>query len=200
MKNEKKMKKTSVFLCHAGTMALLLTSCTYQICEFDSDGTRAAEEAGHSLWAVARQDSTAFIQYKAEMPLFTLDDIKSFNTETGEIKFGNIAFDVHLFFDHGCEYRVYFYEGGDLLFDARAVSWISSTGYFHDLTFQTIAAGNDGMMDAAKSTFYLRYGYPGIIRGDTIVENLKQRNAPGMERFIRILRQAGKVTSEKPRD
>ena len=194
MKKEQKMKTTRDIICLAGILALLLTSCTNS--DLDSNGTRAAEETGHSLWAVARQDSSAIIQHKAEMSLFTLDDIRSFNTKTGEMKFNDITFDPHLFYDIACRYRVYFYDGEELLFDARAVSWASSAGYFHDLTFQTIVTGRDDTLQASESTFYLRYGYPGTIKGDTIVEELKQKNAPGMERFVRILRQAGKITSK----
>ena len=114
----------------------------------------------------------------------SLDNIKSFNTETGELKLENVVFDTHLFQDIACQYRVYFYDGDDLLFDARAVSWFSSAGYFSDLTFQTIGSG-----------IYIRYGYPGTIVGDEAVKELMKKNEAGMERFIEILRRAGKIVN-----
>ena len=153
-------------------------------------------EVSQSLYAVARQSADAFEQYEPEMWLFTINDIKSFCPETGEIVFNNLVFDAHLFHDFACKYRVYFYSGDDLLFDARAVSWLSSAGYFSDLTFQCDAYGPGNTLDCSKSHFYLRYGYPGTIVGDTTVEALKQKNAAGMERFVSILGKAGKIVSK----
>ena len=155
--------------------------------------TRADNTADKSLYAIARQDNGAFMQHKAEMPVFSLNDIKSFNTATGEMTFkDNVVFDKELFYDISCKYRVYFYAGDDLLFDARTVSWFSSAGYFDELTFQCDFYGpsDDGMKN---SHFYLLYGYPGTIDGDETVKELMKKNAAGMERFISILRKVGKI-------
>ena len=152
----------------------------------------------HSLYAVARQSVDAPIQYQAEMPLFSLDNIRSFNTETGELMLENVVFDSHLFSDIGCQYRVYFYDGDDLLFDARAVSYFSSAAYFSDLTFQCVAFGPGDTFDASETPFYIRYGYPGTLVGDEAVQELMLKNAAGMERFIEILRQTGKIMSDEP--
>ncbi|MBR4779484.1 MAG: hypothetical protein IK011_06320 [Bacteroidaceae bacterium] len=184
--------KIARLIALAGSL-MLLTACT----NYDADwgemwAAAKTKKASHPLRVVARQPADAFLQYKAEMPLFTLDDIRSFNIDTGEITFGDVVFDSHVFYDVACKYRVFFYDGDELLFDALAVSWFSSVGYFDQLTFQTIACGSD-TLEASKSKFYLRYGYPGTIKGDTALEDLMQKNAAGMERFIRMLRQAGKI-------
>ena len=154
--------------------------------------TRTDGIANKSLYAIARQNSEAFMQYKAEIPIFSLNDIESFNTKTGEITFKDVVFDKELFYDISCQYRVYFYAGDDLLFDARTVSWFSSAGYFDQLTFQCDFYGlsDDGLKN---SHFYLLYGYPGTIDGDETVKELMKKNAAGMERFISILRKAGKI-------
>ena len=154
--------------------------------------TRSVSLADRSLYAIARQSSDAIIQHKAEMPVFSLSDIESFNPKTGEIKFKDIVFDKELFYDIACKYRVYFYAGDDLLFDARTVSWLSSAGYFDQLTFQCDIFGpsDDGLKN---SHFYLSYGYPGTIDGDETVKELMKKNEAGMERFISILRKAGKI-------
>jgi hypothetical protein len=126
------------------------------------------------------------------MPVFSLSDIESYNPKTGEIKFKDIAFDKELFYDIACKYRVYFYAGDDLLFDARTVSWLSSAGYFDELTFQCDIYGpsDDGLKN---SRFFLSYGYPGTIDGDETVKELMKKNEAGMERFVSILRKAGKI-------
>jgi hypothetical protein len=128
------------------------------------------------------------------MPVFSLSDIESFNPKTGEIKFKDIAFDKELFYDIACKYRVYFYAGDDLLFDARTVSWFSSVGYFDQLTFQCDFYGpsDDGLKN---SRFFLSYGYPGTIDGDETIKELMKKNAAGMERFISILSKAGKIVN-----
>lgn len=154
------------------------------------------DEVAQSLYAVARQSADAFDQYEPEMPLFTINDIKSFCPETGELMFNNFVFDTRLFHDIACNYRVYFYNGDDLLFDARAVWWLSSAAYFNDLTFQCDFYGPGNTWDCSKSHFYLLYGYPGTTEDDTTLEALKQKNAAGMERFIDILRQAGKIVNK----
>lgn len=156
--------------------------------------TRSVSIADRSLYAIARQSSDAIIQYKAEMPVFSLSDIESFNPKTGEIKFKDIAFDKELFYDIACKYRVYFYAGDDLLFDALTVSWFSSVGYFDQLTFQCDFYGpsDDGLKN---SRFFLSYGYPGTIDGDETIKELMKKNAAGMERFISILSKAGKIVN-----
>ena len=151
--------------------------------------------SGRSLYAIARQSADAPIQYQAEMPLFSINNIKTFNPETGELTLQDFTFDTHLFSDIGCKYRIYFYHGDDLLFDARAVSWFSSSGYFDDLTFQCDVYGPDETWDSSKSHFYLLYGYPGTIQGDERVEELKKKNAAGMKCFVSILRQSGKIAN-----
>lgn len=145
-----------------------------------------------SLRVIARQSADAMVQYKEEMALFSLNDIKSFNIKTGEITFNHFVFDTHLFWGG---YRVYFYDGDVLLFDAVAVSWFSSAGYFDQLTFQCDFYGPDDKWDGAHSHFYLLYGYPGTIKGDQTIEKLKQKNAAGMDRFIKILSMAGKIVN-----
>ena len=154
--------------------------------------TRSTSIADRSLYAIARQSSDAIIQHKAEMPVFSLSDIESYNPKTGEIKFKDIAFDKELFYDIACKYRVYFYAGDDLLFDALTVSWFSSVGYFDQLTFQCDFYGpsDDGLKN---SRFFLSYGYPGTIDGDETVKELMKKNEAGMERFVSILRKAGKI-------
>lgn len=156
--------------------------------------TRSVSIADRSLYAIARQSSDAIIQYKAEMPVFSLNDIESFNPKTGEIKFKDIAFDKELFYDIACKYRVYFYAGDDLLFDALTVSWFSSVGYFDQLTFQCDFYGpsDDGLKN---SRFFLSYGYPGTIDGDETIKELMKKNAAGMERFVSILSKAGKIVN-----
>lgn len=178
-------------------LALLLMTAGLSSCSSDDEleDDAVSDKTGQSLYAVARQSADAFEQYEPEMWLFTINGIKSFCPETGEIVFNNLVVDAHLFHDIACKYRVYFYSGDDLLFDARAVSWLSSAGYFSDFTFQCDAYGPGNILDCSKSHFYLRYGYPGTIDGDTTVEALKQKNAAGMERFVSILRKAGKIVS-----
>ena len=163
----------------------------YTACSNDDDF------AGGSLHAVARLNADAVVQYEKEMALFTLNDIKSFDTKTGEITFNHFILDTHLFWGG---YRVYFYDGDILLFDAVPVSWFSSIGYFDQLTFQCDFYGPDDMWDASQSHFYLLYGYPGTIKGDPTIEKLKQKNAAGMDRFIQILRRAGKIVDAWPED
>ena len=176
--------KTSIYLCLS---ALVLTIAGLSSCSNDDD------LADGSLRVIARQSADALVQYKEEMALFSLNDIKSFNIETGEITFNHFVFDTHLFWGG---YRVHFYDGDVLLFDAVAVSWFSSLGYFDQLTFQCDFYGPGDTWDATKSHFYLRYGYPGVIEGDQTVEELKQKNAAGMDRFIKILRMSGKIANE----
>ena len=188
------MKRNKIlWLC-----AILISTTLCCSCTSDDDSTTPAETttgsvsiADRSLYAIARQSSDAIIQYKAEMPVFSLSDIESYNPKTGEIKFKDIAFDKELFYDIACKYRVYFYAGDDLLFDARTVSWLSSAGYFDELTFQCDIYGpSDGLKN---SRFFLSYGYPGTIDGDETVKELMKKNEAGMERFVSILRKAGKI-------
>ncbi len=188
------MKRNKIlWLC-----AILISTTLCCSCNSDDDSTTSAKTAtrsvsiaDRSLYAIARQSSDAIIQHKAEMPVFSLSDIESYNPKTGEIKFKDIAFDKELFYDIACKYRVYFYAGDDLLFDARTVSWLSSAGYFDELTFQCDIYGpSDGLKN---SRFFLSYGYPGTIDGDETIKELMKKNAAGMERFISILRKAGKI-------
>ena len=189
------MKRNKIlWLC-----AILISTTLCCSCNSDDDSTTSAKTAtrsvsiaDRSLYAIARQSSDAIIQHKAEMPVFSLSDIESYNPKTGEIKFKDIAFDKELFYDIACKYRVYFYAGDDLLFDARTVSWLSSAGYFDELTFQCDIYGpsDDGLKN---SRFFLSYGYPGTIDGDETVKELMKKNEAGMERFISILRKAGKI-------
>ena len=181
--------------------ALLFSTTICCSCSSDDDittsaktTTRTVDIADQSLYAIARQSSDAFMQHKAEMPVFSLSDIESFNPKTGEIKFKDIAFDKELFYDIACKYRVYFYAGDDLLFDALTVSWFSSVGYFDQLTFQCDFYGpsDDGLKN---SRFFLSYGYPGTIDGDETIKELMKKNAAGMERFISILSKAGKIVN-----
>ena len=189
------MKRNKIlWLCAILFSTTLCCSCSSN----DDDSTTSAKTAtrsvsiaDRSLYAIARQSSDAIIQHKAEMPVFSLSDIESYNHKTGEIKFKDIAFDKELFYDISCKYRVYFYAGDDLLFDARTVSWFSSAGYFDELTFQCDIYGpSDGLKN---SRFFLSYGYPGTIDGDETVKELMKKNEAGMERFISILRKAGKI-------
>ncbi len=188
------MKRNKIlWLC-----AILISTTLCCSCNSDDDSTTSAKTAtrsvsiaDRSLYAIARQSSDAIILHKAEMPVFSLSDIESFNPKTGEIKFKDIVFDKELFYDIACKYRVYFYAGDDLLFDARTVSWLSSAGYFDELTFQCDIYGpSDGLKN---SRFFLSYGYPGTIDGDETVKELMKKNEAGMERFISILRKAGKI-------
>jgi hypothetical protein len=183
------MKKNKKF----GLSAILLLVAVLVGCSNDDDVVKT--RAGQSLYVVARQSADAPIQYKAEMPLFSLSNIKSFNTATGEMELENVIIDTHLFYDNGCQYRVYFYDDDDLLFDALAVSFFSSTGYWNQLTFQCDFFGPGDEWDASKSRFYLLYGYPGTIIGDESIQELIQKNAAGMDRFLEILRQAGKIVN-----
>ena len=190
------MKRNKIlWLCAILFSTTLCCSCSSN----DDDSTTSAKTAtrsvsiaDRSLYAIARQSSDAIIQYKAEMPVFSLSEIESYNPKTGEIKFKDIAFDKELFYDIACKYRVYFYAGDDLLFDARTVSWLSSAGYFDELTFQCDIYGpsDDGLKN---SRFFLSYGYPGTIDGDETVKELMKKNEAGMERFVSILRKAGKI-------
>ena len=168
---------------------ILVLAATFSSCG-DKEST---DTTPHSLYAIARQSDSAPLQYKAEMPVFSLNDIRSFNTKTGEIIFNDLTFDKHLFYDSSCQYSVYFYDEHGLLFDARAVSWLSSVGYFDQLTFQCAFYGPDDQLQTTNNRFYLQYGYPGIIEGDETVKELMKKNAAGMERFTNILRQAGKL-------
>ena len=189
------MKRNKIlWLC-----AILFSTTLCCSCNSDDDSTisaktatRSVSIADRSLYAIARQSSDAIIQHKAEMPVFSLSDIESFNPKTGEIKFKDIAFDKELFYDIACKYRVYFYAGDDLLFDALTVSWFSSVGYFDQLTFQCDFYGpsDDGLKN---SRFFLSYGYPGTIDGDETIKELMKKNEAGMERFVSILRKAGKI-------
>lgn len=188
------MKRNKIlWLC-----AILISTTLCCSCNSDDDSTTSAKTAtrsvsiaDRSLYAIARQSSDAIILHKAEMPVFSLSDIESYNPKTGEIKFKDIAFDKELFYDIACKYRVYFYAGDDLLFDARTVSWLSSAGYFDELTFQCDIYGpSDGLKN---SRFFLSYGYPGTIDGDETVKELMKKNEAGMERFVSILRKAGKI-------
>ena len=191
------MKRNKIlWLC-----AILFSTTLCCSCSSDDDSTTSAKTAtrsvsiaDRSLYAIARQSSDAIIQHKAEMPVFSLSDIESYNPKTGEIKFKDIAFDKELFYDIACKYRVYFYAGDDLLFDARTVSWFSSVGYFDQLTFQCDFYGpsDDGLKN---SRFFLSYGYPGTIDGDETIKELMKKNAAGMERFISILSKAGKIVN-----
>ena len=176
-------------------MSVLLLSMTAGLssCSSDDDEEPVCDKSGMSIYAVARQSADAPTQYIAEIPLFTLYEIKSFNPETGELVFSDFTFDTHVFHDIACKYRVYFYNGDDLLFDARAVSWLSSAAYSNDLTFQCDVYGPGDTWETSKSHFYLRYGYPGTAVGDPDIEALKQKNAAGMERFVNIIRNAGKI-------
>ena len=192
------MKRNKIlWLC-----AILFSTTLCCSCSSDDDesttsaktATRSVSIADRSLYAIARQSSDAIIRHKAEMPVFSLNDIESFNPKTGEIKFKDIAFDKELFYDIACKYRVYFYAGDDLLFDALTVSWFSSAGYFDQLTFQCDFYGpsDDGLKN---SRFFLSYGYPGTIDGDETIKELMKKNAAGMERFISILSKAGKIVN-----
>ncbi len=190
------MKRNKIlWLCAILFSTTLCCSCSSN----DDDSTTSAKTAtrsvsiaDRSLYAIARQSSDAIIRHKAEMPVFSLNDIESFNPKTGEIKFKDIAFDKELFYDIACKYRVYFYAGDDLLFDALTVSWFSSASYFDQLTFQCDFYGpsDDGLKN---SRFFLSYGYPGTIDGDETVKELMKKNEAGMERFVSILRKAGKI-------
>ena len=158
--------------------------------------TRADNTVDKTLYAIARQGDDAPIQYKAEIPMFSLSDIDSFNTATGEMTFKNtVVFDNHVFYDGACRYRVYFYSGDDLLFDATAVSWVSSAAYFDQLTFQCDFYGREDVSKASGRHFYLTYGYPGTVEGDDSIEELKKKNAAGMERFLSILGKARKIVN-----
>ena len=189
------MKRNKIlWLC-----AILFSTTLCCSCSSDDDSTTSAKTAtrsvsiaDRSLYAIARQSSDAIIQHKAEMPVFSLSDIESYNPKTGEIKFKDIAFDKELFYDIACKYHIYFYAGDDLLFDALTVSWFSSAGYFDQLTFQCDFYGpsDDGLKN---SRFFLSYGYPGTIDGDETVKELMKKNEAGMERFVSILRKAGKI-------
>ena len=188
------MKRNKIlWLC-----AILISTTLCCSCNSDDDSTTSAKTAtrsvsiaDRSLYAIARQSSDAIILHKAEMPVFSLSDIESYNPKTGEIKFKDIVFDKELFYDIACKYRVYFYAGDDLLFDALTVSWFSSAGYFDQLTFQCDIYGpSNGLKN---SRFFLSYGYPGTIDGDETVKELMKKNETGMERFISILRKAGKI-------
>lgn len=191
------MKRNKIlWLC-----AILFSTTLCGSCSSDDDSTTPAETttrsvsiADRSLYAIARQSSDAIIQYKAEMPVFSLSDIESYNPKTGEIKFKDIAFDKELFYDIACKFHIYFYAGDDLLFDALTVSWFSSAGYFDQLTFQCDFYGpsDDGLKN---SRFFLSYGYPGTIDGDETIKELMKKNAAGMERFISILSKAGKIVN-----
>lgn len=192
------MKRNKIlWLCAILFSTTLCCSCSSN----DDDSTTSAKTAtrsvsiaDRSLYAIARQSSDAIIQHKAEMPVFSLSDIENYNPKTGEIKFKDIAFDKELFYDIACKYRVYFYAGDDLLFDARTVSWFSSVGYFDQLTFQCDFYGpsDDGLKN---SRFFLSYGYPGTIDGDETIKELMKKNAAGMERFVSILSKAGKIVN-----
>ena len=192
------MKRNKIlWLCAILFSTTLCCSCSSN----DDDSTTSAKTAtrsvsiaDRSLYAIARQSSDAIIQHKAEMPVFSLSDIESYNPKTGEIKFKDIAFDKELFYDIACKYRVYFYAGDELLFDARTVSWLSSASYFDQLTFQCDFYGpsDDGLKN---SRFFLSYGYPGTIDGDETIKELMKKNAAGMERFISILSKAGKIVN-----
>ena len=192
------MKRNKIlWLC-----AILFSTTICCSCSSDDDittsaktTTRTVDIADQSLYAIARQSSDAIIQHKAEMPVFSINDIESFNTETGEITFKDVVFDKELFYDISCKYRIYFYAGDDLLFDARTVSWLSSAAYFDQLTFQCDFYGPSDGVKASESHFYLRYGYPGTIDGDETVKELMKKNAAGMERFISILSKAGKIVN-----
>ena len=181
--------------------AILFSTALCCGCSSDDDDsttpvTRSGNTADQSLYAIARQGDDAPIQYKAEIPMFSLSDIESFNTATGEITFkGNVVFDSHIFYDISCKYRVYFYSGDDLLFDARAVSWLSSAGYFDQLTFQCGFFEAADYTKTSKTNFYIHYGYPGTIDGDESIKELKKKNAAGMERFLSILSKAGKIVN-----
>ena len=177
--------------------AILISTTLLGSCSSDDDfvtpatpTTRSISTADQSLYAIARQSSDAIIQHKAEMPVFSLSNIESYNPKTGEIKFKGIVFDKELFYDIACKYRVYFYAGEELLFDARTVSWLSSASYFDQLTFQCDGYGSS---EESKSHFYLCYGYPWTIDGDETIKELMKKNEAGMERFISILREAGKI-------
>ena len=192
------MKRNKIlWLCAILFSTTLCCSCSSN----DDDSTTSAKTAtrsvsiaDRSLYAIARQSSDAIIQHKAEMPVFSLCDIESFNPKTGEIKFKDIVFDKELFYDIACKYRIYFYAGDDLLFDARTVSWLSSASYFDQLTFQCDFYGpsDDGLKN---SRFFLSYGYPGQIDGDETIKELMKKNEAGMERFISILSKAGKIVN-----
>lgn len=187
------MKKNKVIW--TGLMLLLAVICISCDNSDDIVSTRNSS-AVQKLYAVARQSPDAILQYKAEMPLFTLDDIRSYNPETGKMAFNSVKFDTHLFYDSSCKYRVYFYAGNDLLFDALAVSWLSSAAYWDQLTFQCDFYGPSDETDASKSHYYLRYGYPGIIDGDESLKQLMLKNAPAIDRFISILRSEGKIIGD----
>lgn len=183
------MKKSlNYWLCAMLVLAAGCFSCS-------DDRDKDINTAGLSLYAIARQSADAPMQYKAEMPLFSLDNIKSFNPETGELRLKNVVLDTHLFSDYSCQYRIYFYSDKNLLFDARAVSWFSSAAYFSDLTFQCVGFGPGDEFDVSEIPFYIRYGYPGINDGDETVKELMKKNEAGMERFIEILRRAGKIVN-----
>lgn len=190
------MKRNKIlWLC-----AILFSTSLCGSCSSDDDesttsaktATRSVSIADRSLYAIARQSSDAIIRHKAEMPVFSLSEIESYNPKTGEIKFKDIAFDKELFYDIACKYHIYFYAGDDLLFDALTVSWFSSVGYFDQLTFQCDFYGpsDDGLKN---SRFFLSYGYPGTIDGDETIKELMKKNEAGMERFVSILRKAGKI-------
>ncbi len=182
--------------------AILFSTALCCSCSSDDDDstnsvTRSDNTADKTLYAIARQGDDAPLPYKAEIPMFSLSDIESFNTATGEITFKNtVVFDNHVFYDGSCRYRVYFYSGDDLLFDATALSWVSSAAYFDKLTFQCdFFNGREDVSKASGRHFYLTYGYPGTIDGDESLKELKKKNADGMERFLSILSKAGKIVN-----
>ena len=84
------MKRNKIlWLC-----AILFSTTLCCSCSSDDDSTTSAKTAtrsvsiaDRSLYAIARQSSDAIIQHKAEMPVFSLSDIESYNPKTGEIKF-----------------------------------------------------------------------------------------------------------------
>ena len=89
------MKRNKIlWLCAILFSTTLCCSCSSN----DDDSTTSAKTAtrsvsiaDRSLYAIARQSSDAIIRHKAEMPVFSLNDIESFNPKTGEIKFKDIG-------------------------------------------------------------------------------------------------------------
>ena len=124
------------------------------------------------------------------MPLFKLENIKSYNVLRNELMLENVTFDSHLFSDTDCQYRVYFYDGDELLFDAYAISNYSNMGYYyHDIRFICSDVGSGDTFDVSGIPFYIYYSY-GDDESDWTV---KGKKIMGMQSFWSILRKVGKI-------
>ena len=179
-------------LVEGETYILLIGHGGYEmpIAEFEFHNSMSGVwEFNHSLYAVARQSADAPLQYKAEMPLFTLENIKSYNVLRNELMLENVTFDSHLFSDTDCQYRVYFYDGDELLFDAYAISSYSNVAYFSDIRFFCNNVGSGDTFDVSGIPFYIYYSHS----EDESDWTVKGKKLLGLESFNCILRKAGKI-------